>query len=72
MTCIVKVNNVAEVANGFLCEDAGLAVPITRQRCGFTECPEWRVGPWSDCEISRCFTLHYGNLLHKFKKKEIH
>ena len=61
MQCIVRVNNNSQVVEGALCEDAGLSAPPTIQHCGAQECPRWKVKDWSDCENSRCFTLHYGN-----------
>lgn len=58
--CLVRVKNVTSPVDGALCDDAGLEAPVTYQRCGFTECPQWHFGEWSECESSRCFTLHYG------------
>ncbi|XP_069958100.1 protein madd-4-like isoform X7 [Cherax quadricarinatus] len=57
--CLVRVNNVSRPVDGALCVDAGLEAPVTIQRCGLTECPQWHFGEWSECESSRCFTLHY-------------
>ncbi|XP_071546961.1 protein madd-4 isoform X3 [Panulirus ornatus] len=57
--CLVRVNNVSRPVDGALCVDAGLEAPVTIQRCGLTECPQWHFGDWSECESSRCFTLHY-------------
>lgn len=60
--CLARVKNVTSPVDGALCDDAGLEAPVTYQRCGFTECPQWHFGEWSECESSRCFTLHYGEL----------
>ena len=60
--CLARVKNVTSPVDGALCVDAGLEAPVTIQRCGFTECPQWHFGEWSECESSRCFTLHYGEL----------
>ncbi|XP_045120814.1 protein madd-4-like isoform X4 [Portunus trituberculatus] len=57
--CLARVKNVTSPVDGALCVDAGLEAPVTIQRCGFTECPQWHFGEWSECESSRCFTLHY-------------
>ncbi|KAK3885012.1 hypothetical protein Pcinc_010753 [Petrolisthes cinctipes] len=56
--CLAKVNNSTSPVDGVLCTDAGLEAPVTIQKCGLTECPKWHVGEWSECESSRCYTLH--------------
>nr|XP_045583592.1 protein madd-4-like isoform X7 [Procambarus clarkii] len=66
MQCLVKVNNVSRPVDGALCVDAGLEAPVTLQKCGLTECPQWHFGEWSECESSRCFTLY-----HAFQRRDV-
>lgn len=54
--CLVTLKNVSEPVASSLCEDAGLPVPPTRQKCGFSQCPSWAAGPWGLCPVSNCFT----------------
>ncbi|XP_064107268.1 protein madd-4-like isoform X2 [Macrobrachium nipponense] len=56
--CLVRVNNVSRPVDGALCQDAGLEAPVTMQKCGLTECPQWHFDEWSECESSRCYTLN--------------
>lgn len=53
---IVK-NQTQNVENN-LCEDAGLAVPETVEKCGNVECPRWETTEWTPCIQSKCFAMH--------------
>jgi len=53
--CMLRLQNATQFVADNLCEDAGLEVPQTVNKCG-GNCPQWTPGPWSQCEESRCFT----------------
>ncbi|XP_021917210.1 ADAMTS-like protein 1 [Zootermopsis nevadensis] len=54
--CMVRLHNTTQNVDSSLCEDAGLPVPPTLQKCGTEDCPHWVPSDWSPCEESRCFT----------------
>ncbi|KAK7604935.1 hypothetical protein V9T40_006121 [Parthenolecanium corni] len=53
--CMVKLNNVTQNVENNLCEDAGLPIPNTIQKCETNDCPHWIVNDWQACNSSRCF-----------------
>ncbi len=57
---MVRLNNVTEHVENNLCEDAGLSVPTTIQKCETNDCPHWIVHDWQDCNSSRCFAWNTG------------
>lgn len=61
--CMVRLHNTTQNVDSSLCEDAGLPVPPTLQKCGTEDCPHWVPSDWSPCEESRCFTWNTGSLL---------
>ncbi|VEN56102.1 unnamed protein product [Callosobruchus maculatus] len=56
--CLVRFYNTSQTVDSTLCEEAGLAVPMTRRKCGFDDCPEWVAYDWSTCENSKCVGFH--------------
>ncbi|EDS28372.1 papilin [Culex quinquefasciatus] len=56
--CMVKLVNSSHTVDNSLCEDAGLPVPETVEKCGNVECPRWVSTEWSLCLQSKCFTWH--------------
>lgn len=57
---MVKLNNVTQHVENNLCEDAGLPVPNTIQKCETNDCPHWIVNDWQACNSSRCFAWNTG------------
>lgn len=55
---MVKLNNATQRVDNALCEDAGLSVPETIERCGQSECPRWLASGWTPCKESRCISRH--------------
>lgn len=55
---MVKLNNATQHVDNALCEDAGLPVPETVERCGQVECPRWHTSAWTHCKESRCISRH--------------
>lgn len=55
---MVQLNNATQNVDNALCEDAGLSVPDTIERCGQSECPRWYTGDWPQCKESRCISHH--------------
>lgn len=55
---MVKLNNASQNVDNVLCEDAGLSVPDTVEKCGLTECPRWVESEWTACSTSRCVSRH--------------
>ncbi|KAL9706466.1 hypothetical protein quinque_009984 [Culex quinquefasciatus] len=56
--CMVKLVNSSHTVDNSLCEDAGLPVPETVEKCGNVECPRWVSTEWSLCLQSKCFAWH--------------
>ncbi|XP_058819345.1 protein madd-4 isoform X1 [Topomyia yanbarensis] len=56
--CMVKLVNATHTVDNGLCEDAGLVIPETVEKCGNIECPRWVTTEWSICLQSKCFTWH--------------
>ncbi|XP_068083512.1 protein madd-4 [Anabrus simplex] len=54
--CMVQLHNNTQHVDKNLCDDAGLSPPLTIQKCGLDDCPQWVASSWSSCEDSRCFT----------------
>lgn len=63
--CTVKLNNVTQHVENNLCEDAGLGVPNTLQKCETNDCPHWIANDWQDCNSSRCFAWNTGKICAK-------
>lgn len=53
---MVKLNNATQHVDSQLCEDAGLLVPETVNKCGFHECSRWTSTEWTPCMSSRCLS----------------
>lgn len=53
---MVKLNNATQQVDDQLCEDAGLSVPETVNKCGFHECSRWTSSEWTPCMSSRCLS----------------
>ncbi|CAO1370826.1 unnamed protein product [Diamesa hyperborea] len=56
--CMVRVKNATQNVDNVLCEDAGLRVPETVEKCGNIECPKWISSAWPPCTKSKCFAWH--------------
>lgn len=56
--CMVKLENSTQNVDNNLCEDAGLDIPETVEKCGNIECPRWISTDWSSCSDSKCFAWH--------------
>lgn len=54
--CMVRLNNATQNVDNALCQDAGLSVPETVERCGQVECPQWHTSAWTKCKESRCIS----------------
>lgn len=55
---MVRLDNATLNVNNDLCEDAGLSVPETVEKCGMVECPHWATTEWTLCSESRCISRH--------------
>lgn len=64
---MVKLNNVTQHVENNLCEDAGLSVPLTLQKCETNDCPHWIVHDWQNCNFSRCFAWNTGTTMSQIK-----
>lgn len=64
---MVKLNNVTQNVENNLCEDAGLPIPNTIQKCETNDCPHWIVNDWQACNSSRCFAWNTGIQNNYFK-----
>lgn len=53
---MVRLHNTTQNVDNFLCENAGLSIPDTVEKCGGQECPHWVTGEWTLCLQSRCLT----------------
>lgn len=53
---MVRLHNATQNVDNFLCENAGLSIPDTVEKCGGQECPHWVMGEWTLCLQSRCLT----------------
>lgn len=51
---MVRLHNVTQKVDNFLCEDAGLSVPEITEICGGEECPHWVTDDWKPCVQSQC------------------
>lgn len=58
--CMVKLNNSTQNVENSLCEDAGLKIPETIEKCGNSDCPRWVHSEWSSCHTSKCIARHTG------------
>lgn len=58
--CMVILGNSSQNVDSALCEDAGLRMPESVQKCGAIDCPKWVAGEWSPCNAtsSKCFSWH--------------
>ncbi|XP_037039972.1 protein madd-4 isoform X3 [Bradysia coprophila] len=56
--CMVRLDNATLNVQNDLCEDAGLSVPETIEKCGLVECPHWATTNWTECSQSRCISRH--------------
>ncbi|XP_055594208.1 protein madd-4 isoform X2 [Uranotaenia lowii] len=56
--CMVKLINSSHTVDNGLCEDAGLPIPETVEKCGNIECPRWISTEWTLCLQSKCFAWH--------------
>lgn len=56
--CQMHLQNQTQNVDNNFCEDAGLAVPETVEKCGNVECPRWETTEWTQCAQSKCFALH--------------
>lgn len=57
---MVRLDNSTLNVKNDLCEDAGLSVPETIEKCGLIECPHWATTEWTLCSDSRCISRHKG------------
>ncbi|XP_049536816.1 ADAMTS-like protein 1 [Anopheles darlingi] len=56
--CLLRMANASRTVDNSFCEDAGLPIPDTIDKCGNTECPRWMTAEWSPCQQSKCFSWH--------------
>ncbi|XP_055685140.1 protein madd-4 isoform X4 [Lutzomyia longipalpis] len=56
--CMVLLGNASQNVDSALCEDAGLRMPESVQKCGAIDCPKWVAGEWNPCNASKCFSWH--------------
>lgn len=56
--CQMHMQNQTQSVDNNFCEDAGLSVPETVEKCGNVECPRWETTEWTQCAQSKCFALH--------------
>lgn len=56
--CMVRLHNTTNTVDNVLCEDAGLSLPETVEKCGGGECARWVTGEWTLCLRSRCLSLN--------------
>ncbi|XP_058177260.1 protein madd-4 [Anopheles ziemanni] len=56
--CMLRMSNASRTVDNSFCEDAGLPVPDTVDKCGNIECPRWVTTDWSACQQSKCFSWH--------------
>lgn len=56
--CEMHMQNQTQNVDNNFCEDAGLSVPETVEKCGNIECPRWETTEWTQCAQSKCFALH--------------
>ncbi|XP_052864156.1 protein madd-4 [Anopheles cruzii] len=56
--CMLRMTNSSRTVDNSFCEDAGLPVPETIDKCGNVECPRWVSTDWSPCQQSKCFSWH--------------
>ncbi|XP_021700693.1 ADAMTS-like protein 1 isoform X1 [Aedes aegypti] len=56
--CMVQMTNTSYTVDNSLCEDAGLVIPETVEKCGNVDCPRWVSTEWSLCLQSKCFAWH--------------
>ncbi|KFB37635.1 AGAP007792-PA-like protein [Anopheles sinensis] len=56
--CMLRMSNTSRTVDNSFCEDAGLPVPDTVDKCGNIECPRWVTTDWSACQQSKCFSWH--------------
>uniref|UniRef100_A0AAG5DTY1 PLAC domain-containing protein n=1 Tax=Anopheles atroparvus TaxID=41427 RepID=A0AAG5DTY1_ANOAO len=56
--CMLRMINASRTVDNSFCEDAGLPVPDTVDKCGNVECPRWVSTDWSPCQQSKCFSWH--------------
>ncbi|XP_063699657.1 protein madd-4 isoform X2 [Culicoides brevitarsis] len=56
--CQMHMQNQTQNVDNNFCEDAGLSVPETVEKCGNIECPRWETTEWTQCAQSKCFALH--------------
>lgn len=55
---MVQLVNSSYTVDNSLCEEAGLIIPETVEKCGNVECPRWVSSEWSLCLQSKCFAWH--------------
>jgi hypothetical protein len=65
--CMVKFENSTQNVDNTLCEDAGLKIPETIEKCGNIECPKWKTKEWSLCQKSKCYGWHTA-----LQKRDVH
>ncbi|XP_035916170.1 protein madd-4 isoform X6 [Anopheles stephensi] len=56
--CMLQMSNASRTVDNSFCEDAGLPVPETVDKCGNIDCPRWITTDWSACQQSKCFSWH--------------
>lgn len=56
--CMVRLNNSTQNVENNLCEDAGLLIPETIEKCEQENCSEWTQTDWTPCLTSKCFSWH--------------
>uniref|UniRef100_A0A182UGB1 Uncharacterized protein n=1 Tax=Anopheles melas TaxID=34690 RepID=A0A182UGB1_9DIPT len=56
--CMLRMSNSSRTVDNSFCEDAGLPVPETVDKCGNIDCPRWVTADWSGCQQSKCFSWH--------------
>lgn len=55
---MVRIKNATKNVDAVMCEDAGLKVPESLEKCGNIECPKWISTEWTTCRKSKCFAWH--------------
>lgn len=55
---MLRMSNSSRTVDNSFCEDAGLPVPETVDKCGNIDCPRWVTADWSGCQQSKCFSWH--------------
>lgn len=63
----MRLENSTQSVDNTLCEDAGLELPETVDKCGGDNCPKWEAEAWKPCFKAKCTAWHKA-----VQKRQVH